>query len=423
MDEITKELKELEFDEPLEEEIGYIDVHSTKRKVYTDQGDPEIESLYGKYKRGKLIIQPDFQRHFVWDATKSSRLIESALLDIPIPVIYLSEENGGREYVIDGQQRLTAFFSFVDGHFPDGKDFKLSNLKVFREFNRKSFKDLDDELQDKIRYLSLNNQELRNCVFRGPYNELLKELSTDKDFMYLLGLERPDKRMKDIELVLRFAAFYHSTYLNYKPPMRKFLNDEMGQYQHISNEESLELKNAFKNTVTIIKSLLDTHAFKRFYKGSEKNPNGSWELKKFNASLYDILMFSFAREDKSRVYQNLDSIREAFICLMTSDQEFIDSIDRGTSEVQAVTTRFDKWRLTLQDIIGIAQKEPRCFSLKLKQELYDNEQTCSICGQNIQNIDDAAMDHIEQYWAGGKTIPENARLTHRYCNGARPRWD
>jgi hypothetical protein len=108
---------------------------------------------------------------------------------------------------------------------------------------------------------------------------------------------------------------------------------------------------------------------------------------------------------------------------MTSDQEFIDSIDRGTSEVQAVTTRFDKWRLTLQDIIGIAQKEPRCFSLKLKQELYDNEQTCSICGQNIQNIDDAAMDHIEQYWAGGKTIPENARLTHRYCNGARPRWD
>ena len=451
MDETTKELKELEFDEPLEEEIGYIDVHSTKRKVYTDQGDPEIESLYGKYKRGKLIIQPDFQRHFVWDATKSSRLIESALLDIPLPVIYLSEENGGREYVIDGQQRLTAFFSFIDGHFPDGKDFKLSNLKVFREFNRKSFKDLDDDLQDKIRYckirtitfrresdidlkfeiferlntgaVSLNNQELRNCVFRGPYNELLKELSTDKDFMYLLGLERQDKRMKDIELVLRFAAFYHSTYLNYKPPVRKFLNDEMGQYQHIPDDKSLELKDAFKNTVTIIKSLLDTHAFKRFYKGSEKNPNGTWELKKFNASLYDILMYSFAREDKSRVYQNFDSIREAFIYLMTSDQEFIDSIDRGTSEVQAVTTRFDKWRLTLQDIIGIAQKEPRCFSLKLKQELYDNDQTCSICGQKIQNIDDAAIDHIEQYWAGGKTIPENARLTHRYCNGARPRWD
>jgi hypothetical protein len=95
-------------------------------------------------------------------------------------------------------------------------------------------------------------------------------------------------------------------------------------------------------------------------------------------------MFSFAREDKNKVYQNLDSIHEALIHLMTSDQEFIDSMVRGTSEVHAVTTRFDKWRLTLQDIIGIAQKEHRCFSFKLKQELYDDDPTCSICGQKFR---------------------------------------
>ena len=451
MNEEAKELNELEFEQPLEEEIESIEVPSRKRRVYTEQGDPEIESLYGKYKRGKLVIQPDFQRHFVWDAKKSSRLIESALLDIPLPVIYLSEEKDGKEYVIDGQQRLTAFFSFIDGQFPDGRDFKLTGLKVFTELNRKSFKEIDEELQDKIRYckirtitfrreseadlkfeiferlntgaVSLNDQELRNCIYRGPYNELLKELSRDTDFMYLLGLKKPDKRMKDIELVLRFAAFYHFTYLNYKPPMRKFLNNDMEKYQHISEEDAIELKNAFKNAVTIIKSLLDNHAFKRFYKGDEKNPNGYWEPKKFNASLYDILMYSFAKEDKNKVYQNLDSIREALIYLMTNDQDFIDAIELSTSSVQAVTKRFDKWRLTLQDIIGIAKKEPRCFSLKLKQELYDNDPTCSICGQRIQNIDDAAIDHIEQYWAGGKTIPENARLTHRYCNLARPRKD
>lgn len=451
MNEEAKELNELEFEQPLEEEIESIEVPSTKRRVYTEQGDPEIESLYGKYKRGKLVIQPDFQRHFVWDAKKSSRLIESALLDIPLPVIYLSEEKDGKEYVIDGQQRLTAFFSFIDGQFPDGRDFKLTGLKVFTEFNRKSFKEIDEKLQDKIRYckirtitfrreseadlkfeiferlntgaVSLNDQELRNCIYRGPYNELLKELSKDTNFMYLLGLKKPDKRMRDIELVLRFAAFYHFTYLNYKPPMRKFLNNDMEKYQYISEEEAIELKNAFKNAITIIKSLLDNHAFKRFYKGDEKNPNGYWEFKKFNASLYDILMYSFAREDKNKVYQNLDSIREALIYLMTNDQDFIDAIELSTSSVQAVTKRFDKWRLSLQDIIGIAKKEPRCFSLKLKQELYDNDPTCSICGQRIQNIDDAAIDHIEQYWAGGKTIPENARLTHRYCNWARPRKD
>jgi len=264
---------------------------------------------------------------------------------------------------------------------------------------------------------------LRNCVYKGSYNELLKKLSEYDDFMYLLGLKNSDKRMKDVELVLRFAAFYHSTYLNYKPPIRSLLDNDMKKYQFISEADASELKNAFKNSVTIIKSLLDTHAFKRFYKGDEKNPNGFWEPKKFNASLYDILMYSFAKEDKNKVYQNLDSIREALLHLMTNEQEFIDAIEISTSSIQAVTKRFDKWRLTLQNIIGIAQKEPRCFSFKLKQELYDDDPTCSICGQKIQNIDDASIDHIEQYWMGGKTIPKNARLTHRYCNWARPRND
>lgn len=448
MDEKTPELNEIELEQPLEEEIEAI---PEERKIYTDKGDPEIESLYGKYKRGKLVLQPDFQRYFVWDTAKSSRLIESALLDIPLPVIYLSEEKDGKEYVIDGQQRLTAFFSFIDGKFPDGKDFKLSGLKVYKDLNKKTFKDIDGDIQDKVKYCKLrtitfkkesdadlkfeiyerlntgavvlNDQELRNCIYRGTYNDLIKELPRDNDFMYLLNLKSPEKRMRDVELVLRFAAFYHSTYLNYKPSMRKFLNTDMEKYQHIGGKDASELKAAFKNAVTIIKSLLDKHAFKRFYKGTEKDPNGSWEPKKFNASLYDILMYSFSREDKNKVYQNLDSIRESLIDLMTNDQEFVDSIELSTSSVQAVTKRFDKWRLTLQDLIGIAQKEPRCFTLKLKEDLYKNDSTCTICGQKIQNVDDAAIDHIKQYWKGGKTIPENARLTHRYCNWARPRKD
>ncbi|MFZ3169438.1 MAG: DUF262 domain-containing protein [Candidatus Methanoperedens sp.] len=446
MDEEVNELNQIEIEKTQEEDNDTI---PKERKTYTDKSDPEVESLYGKYKRGRLILQPEFQRRFVWDTGKSSRLMESALLDIPLPVIYLSEEKDGRETVIDGQQRLTAFFSFMDGKFPDGKDFKLTSLKVYTDLKKKAFKDLSEELQDKIKYctirtitfkkesdldlkfeiferlntgaVSLNFQELRNCMYRGPYNSLLKELAQDQDFMYLLGLKSPEDRMKDVEFVLRFAAFYHSTYLNYKPPIKRFLNEDMEKYTSIKEKEITELRTAFKNTVSIIRTLLDTHAFKRFYKGNEKNKNGFWEPKKFNASLYDILMYSFAREDKNKVYQNLDSIREALIYLMTNDQEFIDSIELSTSTIQAVQKRFDKWRLTLQDIIGIAQKEPRCFSMKLKEELYKNDSTCAICNQKINNIDDTNIDHIEQYWKGGKTIPENARLTHRYCNLARSR--
>ena len=78
--------QELEFDQQLEEDTSPI---SSDRKIFTDKGDPEVDSLHGKWKRGKLILQPKFQRLFVWDTTKSSRLIESALLDIPLPIIYL----------------------------------------------------------------------------------------------------------------------------------------------------------------------------------------------------------------------------------------------------------------------------------------------------------------------------------------------
>lgn len=444
-------LNEIQFEEPLEEEIESVDVALAERNIHADKSDPEVESLYGKSKRGKLVIQSDFQRHFVWDKGKSSRLMESALLEIPLPVVYLAEEKDGNEYVIDGQQRLTAFFSFIDGTFPDASEFKLTGLKVFTELNRKSYRELSEEQQDKIRYcpirtitfkkdsetdlkfeiferlntgsVSLNDQELRNCIYRGPYNELLKQLSENTNFKHLCNITRPDKRMRDVELALRFAAFYHATYLNYKPSMRKFLNQDMEQNQSSSKTDSLELTNAFKNSLSIIKSLLDKRAFKRFYKGTPNDPNGRWEPKKFNTSLYDILMFSFAKQDKNKVYQNLDSIREGFINLMTSDEEFINSIEKSTSSVQAVTTRFDKFRLMLQSIIGVGQREPRCFSYELKKKLYDNNPTCTICKQKIQGVDDAAVDHIQQYWTGGKTIPENARLTHRYCNCARPRID
>jgi hypothetical protein len=450
MEENNNELSE----EQTKDESESLELPEQNRKVFTDQGDPEIDSLYRKWKDGDLDIQPDFQRGFVWDIVKASRLIESILLDIPLPVIYLSQEKDGKEYVIDGQQRLTSFFSFIDGKLPDpklpfGKDFKLSNLNVFTELNGKYFKDLPRELQKKIRFykirtitfrkeseqdlkfevferlntgsVSLNDQELRNCIYRGKYNDLLWELSEDKIYRELLGIKKPERRMRDVELVLRFASFYHSTYINYKPPIKKFLNNDMERFRFISDKDALELRNAFKNTTTLIKYILGEHAFKRFYSGNQDHPNGYWEKKKFNASLYDILMDSFARRDKNLTMRYLDSIREALINLMTSDQQFIDSIELSTSSTQAIHMRFTKWQNTLDSIYGAAKTEPRCFSYKIKEELFKANSTCAICNQKIFNIDDAAVDHIEQYWSGGKTIPENARLTHRYCNNARSR--
>jgi hypothetical protein len=445
--------EEIQFDEDSEEEKEVDSIPDTEEvtKIFTEQGDPEVDGLYQRWKRGKLDVQPDFQRYFVWDMGKSSRLLESALLDIPLPVVYLTEEQDGKIYVIDGQQRLTSFFSFIDGLFPDkkGKPFKLTGMKVLKELNGKLFSQLDENTQDKIRYckirtitfkkesnpslkfeiferlntgsVPLNTQELRNCIYRGKYNDLVKELASDSDFLQLLNLHSPDRRMKDVELVLRFCAFYHNTHINYKPPIKNFLNNEIFRLQNISDKDADQLRNAFKNAVTIIKSVFGDNAFKRYYNGNESNPNGYWEKSRFNASLFDILMDSFARADKNLVFANLDAIREALINLMTNDGEFVDAIEIGTSGERKVVRRFDKWRSTLNDILGESKKQPRCFSNKLKLELFEADPTCKICNNRIQQVDDASLDHIEQYWLGGKTIPENARLTHRYCNASRPR--
>lgn len=132
-------------------------------------------------------------------------------------------------------------------------------------------------------------------------------------------------------------------------------------------------------------------------------------------------MYTMACEEKNTVFQNLDAVREGLIHLMAENQDFIDSIELSTSSLQAVTKRFDIWRLELQGILGVGKKEPRCFSAALKESLFQENPTCVICDQKIQEIDDSAIDHIKQYWTGGKTIPENARLTHRFCNWSRAR--
>ncbi len=237
----------------------------------------------------------------------------------------------------------------------------LKGLEARVDLNGKRFNELNKSLQNKIRKfpirvitirkesdkdikfdifqrlntgaVPLNDQELRNCIYRGPYNELLIELARDSDFLFLLGINKPEKRMRDVELVLRFAAFYHETYLKYKPPMRRFLNNDMEKYKQISSKDEKDLRNAFKTSVQTIRSLLGNNAFKRFYRGKSKtNPDGYWEPKKFNTSLYDVLMYGFTSYDRNQLYPHLDSIREALIWLMTEDQEFIDAIELSTSQ-------------------------------------------------------------------------------------------
>ena len=433
--------EEMDISSDEDENIDFTDAH----EIRATPADKEVKSLYDKWKRQRLNVQPEFQRGFVWKTPQSSSLIESALLRVPLPAVYLSEDHDGKESVIDGQQRLTSFFKFMDN------EFKLTKLSVHKELIGKKYGDLSEKEQEKISEcvlrvitfhknsapnlkfeifkrlnsgaVKLNDQEMRNCIYRGWYNKRLRELSEDPTFREVTGFLSPDDmRMRDVEYVLRFAAFYFQGYLNYKSPMKSFMNNEMEARRNISDSEWKELQSAFKNAVSSIHSVFGKRSFRRWFLDPKSTPPAfRHEPKKFSAALFDILMWSFAREDKGAILRHADAIYEAIIHLSIADNEFIEFTTRGTSSAKAITGRFGIWRKTLAEILRHEVKQSRCFSRELKEELFVSNPTCALCGNRIDDIDDAAVDHIEQYWLGGKTIPENTRLAHRHCNNTRLR--
>jgi len=149
------EVTEEEVIEHIEEEEAPLNLSQEKRRVYSDKNDRSIFELYRRYQRGDLNLDPEFQRNYVWDDKRASLLVESVLLEIPIPVIYLAEEDDGKFTIIDGQQRLRSFFRFINN------DFKLRKLRVLSDFDGKTFKTLDKDSQTKVEDATLRTIEIR----------------------------------------------------------------------------------------------------------------------------------------------------------------------------------------------------------------------------------------------------------------------
>jgi len=435
--------------DPIPEEVPDddtpLEIAPERREVKTDKLDLPVETLHSWVKRGKLDLQPMFQRKFVWNKAKASHLIESLILEIPIPVVYVAEDKNKMYEVVDGQQRLTSICSYLDGIFPDGEDFKLGGLQVLKELNGKPLKSLTNELQEKILgstlrliviekesdpdvkfevfkrlnlgAMQLNDQELRNCVMRGTYNDLLKELTSNKHMLKIMGLDEPHYRMKDRELILRFFAMWRNTHLKYKGPMKQFLNHEMEDHRNLSKSDASKMRIVFEKSIDMAFAVFGYQAFRRFNPGKASSPNGGWEKNKLNLALWDTLLYTFSFFDKSQVIPVADAIREEFLDLMTNDSIFVEYISSTTDKAERVQYRADAWKPRLQSLI--TDKQPRNFTLEFKTKLFNAKPTCQICKQRIHDVDDAEVDHVKHYWRGGKTIPENARLTHRYCNRAR----
>lgn len=435
---------------------------SSLNPINFSQSSRRVIDLHRAYRDDKdLDPRPSFQRGYVWDPKKASKLIESILLNVPLPLVYTAVQENGKEVVIDGQQRLTTCFAFIEGFFPLSKKdeeseargqsvrrrpFRLTKLKILAELEGKNFSELSDDMKTLFKHfqipiikiskdshpdvkfeiferlntgsVSLADQELRNCIYRGTYNNLINELAKNQQFQTIIGANNPVARMQDIELVLRFLAFNEVTHLNYDGRMRSFLNTHMSDNRDVSSEKSARFRTEFDKAISLVYSVFGEKAFRRFSIGSQSKPNGGWE-KAINKAVYDVIMFWFARQDKNTVMRHKDEIREKFIDLCSTNREFIDAITLGTADKSRVQTRFKVWENALASILGNAPRERRLFTLEEKTRLFDANPTCEICHQRIELLDDAEVDHAKPFSLGGRTTPDNAKLSHRYCNRAK----
>jgi hypothetical protein len=417
-----------------------------ERRIVWQAKDLSIREFQSMKQDGELQLQPGYQRKYVMDVKLASKLIESVLMDVPIPVIYLAEEQDGTLSVIDGQQRLTSFISFLEGKFPNGKDFALTGLKVMKELNRKKFSDLDKKHQKKIKNttihtiiikresheqikfeiferlntgsIKLNEDEIRNTIYRGNYINLLAELEDNETFHSLVQRDNFKKRMIYRGMILRFFALSEK-YIHYKNNMKEFCNKELRDNRNMSQEKQKEYEERFKKCVDLVSIVFGDKAFRRFVPGNATNPHGEWVTSRINMALFDVQMCGFTLYSKHQVVAKSDEIREAMIKLMSYNDEFISAIENKTSDRVQLLKRFKIWFETLDTILGQPKNEPRVFSYQVKKRLFEQNPTCALCGQSIQLLDDAEVDHIRPYSLGGKTDLENAQLTHRYCNRAK----
>jgi len=322
-----------------------------ERTVKTQSIEYDLETLVKKIQKNIIKLDPDYQRRHRWNHVTSSRLIESLILNIPIPLIYLSydidvdtNEEGARYSVIDGQQRLTAIVNFFENKFPlegleilnDLDDCFYNDLPPFllRRLEERTIKCLriDSTVDPQVKYdiferlnsgsVKLESHELRNAVLRGPFNSKCKELAKDNYFRTLIQVPEKNsdenskvKKMEDVELVLRFFALINDNYKSYKKskekPFKDFLSEELEKRNHLTEKEINDAAIFFKNTIKCIYENFGPLAFAK-YKLDDK------QLKKqssFNAAVYDALMIAVASEINVKNPKILKSQKNAFLDL------------------------------------------------------------------------------------------------------------
>ena len=322
--------------------------------------DYPVDGLVKRLRQGDIEL-PKFQREFVWPASQASKFIESLLLGLPVPAIFLSKDKDTQKLlVIDGQQRLKSLLFFYDGIFK-GKEFTLEGVN--RQFEGRSYKTLEEEdrrrLDDAILHAiivrqedpkdddssiflvferlkttstPLSEQELRGCVYHGEFNEYLQQSNTNANWRSIYG--DPNVRQKDVELLLRFFAL-HFDIASYDRPMKLFLTNFMRRNQHLQVHSAADLDAAFVPTVALAGTALGPKAFR--------------PQRALNASVTDAILVGTAKRLSVKPITDKDAYRAAIESVL-NDDSFKEFYRVGTTNKDRVTARIMRIADTLNQV-------------------------------------------------------------------------
>lgn len=352
------------FPEEENYEFDVLNIPPEKRKLITETYDFTISTIQDYIKNGHIAI-PNFQRSYVWNRVQASRLIESLIIQCPIPVVYLSQNSNETLSVIDGNQRLTSINLFINNEFP------LTGLATYPELEGLTYEELDPRFQrhiinrtirciailkethPQIKFdvferlntgsVKLNAQELRHGIYTSKLMTKV-ELLAQKSLFKKLTSTTNDKRMKGDEIVLRYFTLKERL-KDYEKPMSVFLNRYAEDNRGMDEKHIENLAKNFEVNLNKCHLLYGDLAFKTF--------DDTQKRAKANTALFDAQMLSMNKlnpslDDLEKV--NKERVIKELLQLF-SKEEFYNTITKATTDKKVVNKRVEDYTEFLKGLL------------------------------------------------------------------------
>ncbi len=357
----------IEIEEPdgLEEGASWGDYPLDEMLIRNDHRT--VRDVLHRIDQGRYVLNPDFQRGFIWPEDKQSKLVESVVMRIPLPVFYMAEDSEGRMVVVDGLQRLSTFKRFVGG------ELRL-RLPDRHELDGKRFVDLPPKFQNRVEdcnlifYIidskaperarldifervnsgeALTRQQMRNSLYMGKATQFLRDEAKNEMFLKATGKSLKTKTMRDREFVNRFCAFQVLGADQYqRGDMDLFLARCLIRMNEMNDTELSELSATFHRGLANNFQLFERNAFRKRKRKPEQEKRSV-----LNASLWDVMSTGLSHHSESQVEAQADELREAVYGLLRNE-EFNTAITYGPNDPKKVKTRFDMARTALREVLG-----------------------------------------------------------------------